>query len=321
MKVQEAAGKMTRPVTLRVYSTGACDRFETNLVNVARQIAGVASKVVEFEETESPLLPGKPSISLAAGDVCNIHYLAAPEGPELDPFLDALVWLSSAAVEPRSAAIESLGRLHEPVDLLALIAPVCPHCPGLVCKVLSFAAAQPLVAVTVADAVQFPDLAEKYRVRSTPTLIINGYGTLVGQVSEDRIVRLILGGDDEFPLTPVFESMITAGRAEDAAVLLSQCDQPKAILPVYTGPQFAVRVGALVTMEEALDRDPRCLDPIVEDLCALLAHEEVALRGDTAQLLGKIGNPAALPSLERAVKDPDPEVREAAEEAIAILKS
>jgi HEAT repeat protein len=79
-------------------------------------------------------------------------------------------------------------------------------------------------------------------------------------------------------------------------------------------------MGALVALEEALDKNPRILDPIVDDLTSLLFQEEAALRGDTAALLGKIGNPAAIPALRKAVEDQDPDVREAAEEALQSLE-
>jgi HEAT repeat protein len=97
-------------------------------------------------------------------------------------------------------------------------------------------------------------------------------------------------------------------------------NRPDAILPIYLSKEFSVRMGALVTMDEALEMDPRILDPLVDDLVLLLSQDEVALRGDTAELLGKIGNPSAIPALKKAAEDPDPDVREAVEEALEVLE-
>ncbi len=80
-------------------------------------------------------------------------------------------------------------------------------------------------------------------------------------------------------------------------------------------------MGALVAIEEALGVNPRIMDPIVSDLIALLSQDGIALRGDTAELLGKIGNPAAEPALRNATEDADPDVREAAEEALTLVTS
>ena len=114
--------------------------------------------------------------------------------------------------------------------------------------------------------------------------------------------------------------MIQAGRAEDAGDLLCREGKPEAIVPIYVSPEFSLRMGALVAMEEALEKDPRSLDPIVDELTELLSHQDAPLRGDTAELLGKIGNRQALPALRKAADDPDPDVRDAVEEALEALE-
>jgi HEAT repeat protein len=177
-----------------------------------------------------------------------------------------------------------------------------------------------LIRVLIANAVGTPELVQRYKVRATPSIIVNEAATLVGQASEQEIVKLITSSGEQGSLTAVLDSMIKAGRAEDAGHLICLKKQPQAILPLYVSKEFSVRLAALVAMEEALEKDPRSLDPIVGDLAALLFSDDVALRGDTAALLGKVGNAAALPALRKAAGDPDPDVREAAQEAIQLLE-
>ena len=320
MNVQSSTSGLSRAVTLVVHSEGTADPFEKNLLNTARQIAGVSSDLVRLEESPQPVESGKPSITLASERTRNIHYLAAPEGLELDPFLDAIWWLGEAKALPGSQALRSLDHMTAPADLLVLIAATCPNCPSLVRKVLAMAVRQPLIRLIIADVVRFEDLALRYKVRSTPTLIVNQTATFVGDVEEETIVRHLLGSNDPSSLTAVLESMIAAGRAEDAGVLMVSRRHPHAILPLYRSSHFPLRVGALVAMEEALEQDPRGLDPLVEDLMELLVHEDKGLRGDTAALLGKIGDPRAIPALRRAAQDTDSDVREAAEEALELLE-
>jgi len=319
-KVQEASRQISQPVTMLVYGVQADDPFEKNLMNIARQIAGVSSDLVRMEDRNEPVLPGKPSITLSSGDAANISYLAAPEGLELAPFLDAMTWLGKGEALPDSDTLRSLDGLTSPTEILVLIAAVCPHCPGVLRTIVSMAVGRPLLGVTVADALQFTDLAERYKVKSTPTVIINEGATLVGQVTEREILELVLSVGDARSLTEVLKSMIESGRAEDAASLMCSKRQPEALLPLYVAPEFTRRMGALMAMEEALENDPRCLDPILEKLTELLSHEEVGLRGDTAEILGKIGNSRAIPALQKAAEDPDPDVREAARDALELLR-
>ncbi len=70
------------------------------------------------------------------------------------------------------------------------------------------------------------------------------------------------------------------------------------------------------TMDWFTDRAP---DALVKPLLPFLRAKEASLRGDIADLLGKIGHPEALPKLQELNQDPDPEVAEAAKEAIEMI--
>ncbi|MGB6068758.1 MAG: thioredoxin family protein [Desulfomonilaceae bacterium] len=321
MKVQAISSQISVPIIIRVSRGGGeQDRFEVNLTNIARQISGVSMNRIGIEEETESILPGKPSLSPTSEGVRNIHYFAAPEGTEFAPFLDLLRWMGSDKTPTQSRATESLEKLATPCHLLVLMAAACPHCPQVVQAALSLAVVSPLVTVSIVDAVQFEDLARHYKVRSTPTTIIDDGLTLIGRLTAEELTDQVLRSVESTSLPSILESMIRAGRAEDAAEFLCSRDQPEAILPVYLSKEFSVRMGALVTLEEALRKNPRVLDPIVQELTALLFQEEVALRGDTAELLGKIGHPSAIPSLRKAAEDSDPDVREAVEEALQLLE-
>jgi alkyl hydroperoxide reductase subunit AhpF len=322
MNVQAVSSQLANPVTIFVNQGGGDeDPFEANLFNIARQISGVSMNRIKIEEGEDSLLPGKPSLTPSVGPTRNIHYFAAPEGTELAPFLDLLLWMGGDNELPQSDSSKAIGKLATPYHIMVLIAPTCPHCPQVVRAALSLAVRTPSITISIVDALRFDDLAQRYKVKSTPTTIINDGFTSIGRITEDELAGLLLTLDENNSLTPILESMIKAGRAEDAAALLCARKQPQAVLPIYLSNEFSVRMGALVALEEALERNPKILDPIVEDLTPLLFQEEVGLRGDTAELLGKIGNPAAIPALRKAAEDPDPDVREAAEESLQLLEN
>ncbi len=319
MQVQEAVNVMSTPVSLVLYRTGDGSAFEANLANIAAQVSGVSMGQVRMDESLEPVLPGKASLTLSAGQQRNVHYFSAPEEHEFEPFCNALRWLGTADKPLTSDLRDKLNRLTEPVDLVVLVASACNICPDVVQAALAVAVVQPLITLTIIDALQFPDVTDRFKVKSVPTIIINATMTVVGRVDADGLVNALLSVQETESLTDDIASMINAGRAEDAAALLCSRRQPRAILPLYTSNEFATRLGALVTIDEALARDPRILDPVLDDLSRLLFHDDVGLRGDTADLLGRIGNPAAIPSLQEALNDPDPDVREAVEEALQLL--
>lgn len=318
MSVQSACERFTKAVTIFVHAAGTDSPFERNLQNIARQVSGVSQERIRIEETSEPVFPGKPSLTLSDGETRNIHYLAVPEGREFGPFLDALSLLGGAGTDLGSAVCSSLERVTQPAHVLVLMADGCPHCPGAVRSALALAVGRRQITTTVVDVLWFRDMAEKYKVKSTPAIIVNEGLTLVGQVSTlDLAQKLVEAASGS--LTPILGSMIDSGRAEEAAELLCRSNEPQTILPLYLSEEFSIRMGALVVMEDALQIDPGIFDPILDRLTDLLFADEAGLRGDTADLLGKIGNPDAIPALQKAAQDPDPDVREAALEALEIL--
>lgn len=319
MRVQAVTETLSRDVTIMVKDAGTESIFETNLVNVARQISGVSMNRVRVEEWSETILPGKPSLTLSDGELTNIHYLAAPEGRELPPFLEAISWLGKANEIPTSEALEALQELKSPVHVMVLMAEACPHCPQVVSAALSLAVGNPMITLNIVDALYISDLAERFKVKSTPTIVINEGMTLVGQITREDLAKRVFEAGMGESLTSVLDSMIKTGRAEDAAELLCSKNQPEAILPIYLSPEFSTRMGALLAMEEALEHNPRVFDPVLGQLTDLLFQDEAPLRGDTAELLGKIGNPAAIPALRKITDDPDPDVREAVLEALEEL--
>jgi hypothetical protein len=320
MRVQSATEHMSGDVTIFVREAGTDSIFENNLVNIARQISGVSMNRVRVEEWSETILPNMPSLTLSDGEISNVHYVAAPEGRELSPFLDAVSWLGKAKEVPASEAAEQLQELKSPATILVLMAEACPHCPQVVSAALSLAVGNPMVTVNVVDALSVTDMAERFKVKSTPTVVINNGMTLVGQITRDELAAKVLEADRGHSLTSVLDSMIKTGRAEDAAELMCRENQPDAILPIYLSQEFSTRMGALLAMEEALEQNPRIFDPVLGQLTDLLFLDEVALRGDTAEFLGKMGNPAAIPALRKVAEDPDSDVREAVQEALQALE-
>jgi HEAT repeat protein len=84
------------------------------------------------------------------------------------------------------------------------------------------------------------------------------------------------------------------------------------------------RVNLFLVAEEALAADEECMDGLVPVLKAGLEREgplaeDPSRRGDTADLLGRIGHPDARPVLEALATDPNPEVAEAAQDALEEL--
>jgi HEAT repeat protein len=72
----------------------------------------------------------------------------------------------------------------------------------------------------------------------------------------------------------------------------------------------------MMAAEEALEADREALDGLAPRLVPILSTEHAALRGDTADLIGRIGHPVATNALRTLLDDPNPDVAEIASEAL-----
>jgi HEAT repeat protein len=84
--------------------------------------------------------------------------------------------------------------------------------------------------------------------------------------------------------------------------------------------RIRVRIGATALVEELARRKDVDAGPALPALLPLLNHPEAVVRGDAANLLGIIGHASALPVLQEALHDSDPQVRLLAEEAMAEIR-
>ncbi len=238
----------------------------------------------------------------------NVRYLALPARHELAPFLELLAGL---ATRPPPAELAA-------ASLEVLIAPTCPSCPQVVSACVELALESPALALTVIDAQYHRDLAGS--CTSVPAVIVDGARTVVGQVSKQELRDLL--GERGRPgyLLAALASMLQAGRFEAAApILVGEGGLAAAAELMRTGA-MQDRLGLMLLVERVLARDPHALDPALPHLLPLLEGADASLRGDAADLLGKIGAPGAREGLERLLADENPDVREIAEEALAALR-
>jgi HEAT repeat protein len=77
----------------------------------------------------------------------------------------------------------------------------------------------------------------------------------------------------------------------------------------------------MMAVETALEDDRSALDGLVPGLLPILGSEDAVLRGDTADLLGRIGHRAARDRLRTLLEDPNPDVAEIASEALEEIEA
>jgi alkyl hydroperoxide reductase subunit AhpF len=310
--VRERLAHLTRPLTLTLRpGPDPEDPFAISLVHVIELIAAQAPDLVRLEEAEEPVREERKSYP--ALTVENVTYLAVPLERELEPFLDLLVTLSSATPDGKSRAAADEAIIE------VLVAPTCPNCPLVVRACAEVAATAPNIRLRIIDVQYFSELARSSR--SVPTVIIDGERTVVGPVTADEIHDLLQDRHRPGYQVRTLASMIESGRAREASRLIVTDEGYAALAELLGEASMQQRMGLMLAVQAALERNPHALDGALPHLLPLLESEDPTLRGDTADMIGQIGAPGARAALTRLLGDENPDVREVAEDALSMLRA
>lgn len=222
------------------------------------------------------------------------------------------------------ALAEPLKRLEKDTDILLFIAPGCTACPHQIRAVATLTLASPRIAVEIVDATQEPDFAAQYGIRSVPTTVVDDELIMVGVIPAPELALRILAQQGPDRDKVVFSALVESGRFSDAAAHIWEGHGVDAFAALWAESTMEQRMNLLLVAEEALAAEEACLDGLVPTLEAGLKGEgplaqDPSRRGDTADLLGRIGHPDVRPLLESLAGDPNSEVAEAAREALEEL--
>jgi alkyl hydroperoxide reductase subunit AhpF len=305
-----------------IFQEGEHSFFSQALKEFAQAVSEAAEKKVIVTEKQGTFsLPGLPALTLCREHFCNIHYLALPEGYELNPFIQAIKILAQDYVRFSVKVKETITKVITPVDIRVFVSPYCTNCPRVVETVIKLAFANPLVSAFIIDVHNFKELADEYHLKSVPATVVNKEFVLFGSITEEKLAELLVQKDTPLYDRELMRSFIESGLTSKAADLICHKKGREVILELFREGDFFIRLGILVTFEEALEKDPESIRGMLPQLIELLSHQDHRIRGDIADLLGKIGDPNAIPHLQKLTSDPHPEVAEASTEALERLRN
>ena len=124
-----------------------------------------------------------------------IRYLAAPQGGEIQPFIQAIFTFAGAPNYYENTIKQNLNRIQKST-IKVMITETCPYCPQVVTIANQFAlASEGKIRTIVIDIVANPDIGQYYDAAGVPYTIINDRKTLVGMVGPNEIIRELIGGN------------------------------------------------------------------------------------------------------------------------------
>jgi len=218
-------------------------------------------------------------------------YCGVPTGRELQPFLQLL----SLQEEPEPAVPESillpLLNMRKPVSLRLYVTSACPQCPHVVRNFAPLPFRQPALRIQVIDATLFPEEAGRDDVRSTPSMIWKDDVRWTGNVPMEEVLGAVSGQGELDLGAETIISMVREGEAARLARLMLREKRLFSGLPeALVHPEFSVRLGAMVAMEEVVKSDPELARGILPELWQWMEQVPVSVKGDIVYLVGEVGS-------------------------------
>lgn len=139
-----------------------------------------------------------PGIIIAARENAEIRNLGiqftgVPSGHEFSTLINDIVIVSRRDSGLNEKTRQFLKNLDKPLLMQVFVTPSCPYCPRAVLLAHQMAMENPhLIRAEGVDAMEFPELADRFNVRGVPQTVINsGAGIVVGAVPEQSLLAEI----------------------------------------------------------------------------------------------------------------------------------
>ncbi len=193
--------KLKGPVILMVFvKDNDCEycgeeaELAKELSNASPQIKVEVVNIDHDEKTAAKFGIDKAPAVVILGDGYkdyHVRYFGLPAGHEFSAFIDDIIDVSSGKSRLSPAGRARVKAIDKPVHIEVYVTPTCPYCPRAVRMAHEMAIENPLITSDMVEAMEFPDLADKYAVMSVPKMIVNESYHFVGALPEPQFIEQI----------------------------------------------------------------------------------------------------------------------------------
>ncbi len=301
-------GRLPQPTPIELRLT--TDPRSAELERFCRRLAALVPAIRLLPTRDTGSEP--PAIVLPGGT----RFLCIPTGTEAAPFIEAVAGQSPT---PPREILDAVAAIQLPAAVDLYVMPRCTYCPVTVRQLAGLAAASPLVRLSVIDGALFPELADRDRIRAVPTAVLDGAFRWSGTISLPEMTTLMTTRDPA-ALGPVsLERMLKEGSARRLAEMMQERNAFfPALIELLCHPEWPVRLGAMVAVEELEELAPPLAREALDRLWERFAASPDPVQGDILFLSGEAGGPWLRPAIRAVIaSDAAPELKEAAAEALA----
>ena len=187
---------LTEPVKLVMFTQEMECQYcrETRMISeeVAELSDKISVEVYDFvrdqEIAEHYNIDKIPAIAIVRGGQkpkdYGIRFYGIPSGYEFSSLIENIMMVSRGESGLSAETKAWVANLQEPVHLQVFVTPTCPYCPQAVIMAHQLAMESEFITADMVEAIEFPQLSNKYQVHGVPRTVINESTHMEGAAPE-----------------------------------------------------------------------------------------------------------------------------------------
>jgi glutaredoxin-like protein len=203
---------LLNPVKLMMFSQTFECQFCTETRQIVEEVAALSDKlsvevcnfVVDKAMADLYGIDKIPAIALLTTvegqeQDYGLRFYGIPSGYEFTSLVADIVAVSRGETALKPKTKEALAKVTEPVHIQVFVTPTCPYCTQAVLMAHQFAMENPLIRADMVEAIEFPQLANKYTVQGVPRIVFNDTVHQEGAVPEPLMLAKLMEAIDKKP--------------------------------------------------------------------------------------------------------------------------
>ncbi|RKY99805.1 MAG: glutaredoxin [Candidatus Hydrothermota bacterium] len=121
-----------------------------------------------------------------------IRFFGIPSGYEFTSLIEAIIHVSRGETDLQEGTKKELSKIDRPVHIQVFITPTCPYCPRAVVLAHKMAIESDNIRADMIESIEFPDLANHYRVYAVPKIVVNDVVEFEGALPEPQFLEKVM---------------------------------------------------------------------------------------------------------------------------------
>lgn len=148
--------------------------------------------VNDREKAESWEIDKTPAILLFGEKEYKVRFFGLPSGYEFTTLVEDIVDVSKGRSRLSPALREKVASIKTPIHIQVFVTPTCPYCPRAVRAAHQMAIENMVIKSDMVEAMEFPELSQRYEVMAVPKVVINDSFSFEGALPEPHFVDYVV---------------------------------------------------------------------------------------------------------------------------------